>query len=177
MPNKRFCTYLFLLFVLSLIINDPATARASGGAVAKQDEPVWVVPSHIQLSPMMVPVTSKYTGMAVVSMFIQVTDKKFVGDICRRLPRIRDAVLTTLSRNPIPVKRKQLQLTEVQKMLQKPIDTALGGGMIRTVHIVQGALQMSGGSLSRLPFSSNGCKTIRQKEAAALKAKQKEQGH
>jgi len=175
MSQKLTFTCISLILALSIVVLIPAQASGSTEKSPIEDEPEWVVPSHIQLSPMMVPIISKKTSTAVVSMFIQVTSKEHVGDVCRRLPRIRDAILRTLSRSPIPVHRNKLVLKDVSGRLTMPIDRALGGGMVHSVYVVPGALQMNTGSVSRLPFASNGCKTIRKKQAEAIKAKQKAQ--
>jgi len=152
----------------------PTSSVAASEKKKMKDEAAWVVPTHIQLSPMMVPVEGRRS--APVTIYLEAADKKFVGNICNYVPRIRDAMLRVLSRNPIQVKRRKLVLDGLSRTLLSPMNRAIGNKIIgdhqiKEVYIVAGAVQMGGGSISRLPFARiNGCQSIRQAEAARMKA-------
>ena len=139
-----------------------------------KDEAAWIVPSHIQLSPLMIPVEGRRS--APVTIYLESADKKFVGNICNYVPRIRDTILRVLSRNPVQVKRQKLVLEGLPQQLLSPMNRAIGNKIIgerqiKEIFIVAGAVRMGGGSISRLPFARiNGCHSIRQAEAARMKA-------
>jgi len=146
-----------------------------------KDEAAWIVPTHIQLQPIMVPVEGRRA--APVTFFLEAVNKKFVGNICNYVPRIRDAVLIELSRNPIPIVRRKLVLKNVARRLLNPMNRAIGNKIIgkrqiKEIYIVAGAVRMGGGSISRLPFARiNGCQSIRQAEAARIKAEAAKKQH
>jgi len=152
---------------------------SNGTAFAKEkknikDEAAWIVPSHIQLAPIMVPVEGRRS--APVTMYLEARNKKFVGNICNYVPRLRDAIFKELSRHPVRVSRKKLVLKGVPRRLLAPMNRAIGNqdigrNQIKQIFVVAGATKMGGGSISRLPFAQiNGCHSVRRAEAARVKA-------
>lgn len=149
---------------------------AAGAAEKKEvkDEAAWIVPTHIQLNPIMVPVTGRRS--APVTIYIEASNKEDVGNICNYVPRLLDAIFKVLSRNPVPVRRSRLVLSDVPAQLLQPMNMAIGSNedgknQIKEIFVVAGAVRMGGGSISRLPFARiNGCHSIRQAEAARMKA-------
>lgn len=155
------------------IILFTALPAAAGAAAKKTPEPAWVVPSHIQLMPMMVPVRARSQRSAPLTVYLEVREKTYVGLICNQVPRLRDAMLQVLSRRPIPVQKRRMVLGDLPARLLGPMNSALGRPMIRTLYLVPGVVRMGGGSLAKLPFARiNGCKTIKEKEAERLKREQ-----
>lgn len=142
-------------------------------AAAKPDEAAWIVPSHIQMAPFMMPVAGRRT--APVTLYLKARSKKFVGNICNYVPRMRSAILEVMTREPVPVKRRKLILDGVSRRLLNPMnavirDNSFGKKQIAKIYIVVGARKMGGGTVSRLPFASiNGCQSIRRAEAARIK--------
>jgi hypothetical protein len=139
-----------------------------------KDEAAWVVPTHIQLNPIMVPVTGRRA--APVTLYIEASNKEYVGNICDNVPRLLDAIFKVLTRDPVPVLRRRLILGDVPGQLLLPMNEAIGNNpsgikQIKEIFVVAGAVRMGGGSITRLPFARiNGCRSIRQAEAERMKA-------
>ena len=161
-----------------------AWSSGSAAAGAKKDKPKkeqslrekYAMPTHIQMRPMMVPIRHRYQSVLAISMFLEAKDRRKVGAICKKVPRVRDAVLRVLSREPIQTRRGKLVLDGVATRLIGPINKSLRDTGIKTLHIEPGAIRLANqGGLSRLPFATiNGCKGIKKIELEILKAQQKE---
>ncbi len=167
--TRRFA--IAAVFVTGLVT---LAASVTASENKPKDEAAWIVPTHIQLSPLMVPVAGRRS--APITIYLEAADKKFVGNICNYVPRVRDAILKVLSRNPVPVRKRKLILSGLARQLLNPMNKVIGNKIIgdrqiKEVYIVAGAVRMGGGSISRLPFAQiNGCQSIRQAEAARMKA-------
>jgi flagellar basal body-associated protein FliL len=169
------------LSVSILILSIGHSVDAAEKKKKVKDEASWIVPTHIQLNPLMVPVKGRRT--APITIYIEAADKKFVGNICNYVPRMRDAVLTVLSRKPIRVKGRKLILKGLPRQLLGPMNKSIGNKVIgkrqiKDVYVVAGAVRMGGGSISRLPFARiNGCQSVRRAEADRMKAKAAQKEH
>ncbi len=141
----------------------------------------FALPSHIQLSPMMVPINHPHTSTSVITVFLEPVRREHVGKICGNVPRIRDAILRMLSRNPIPTRSNKMQLDGLAERFIPRINKVLKTEKIRDVHIEPGMVNLGrGGGIARLPFATvNGCRGIKQIEeklkAAAEKAKKEKE--
>lgn len=135
----------------------------------------YALPTHIQMLPMMVPIRHRYQSVSPISLFLEADRREEVGAICRKVPRIRDAILQVLSRRPIPTQRGRLVLSGLDGRLIGPINAVLGETGIKSIHIEPGAIALATkGGISRLPFASiNGCKGIKEIELERVKAEQK----
>lgn len=172
------------LVVMALLTVLGAGALAPSGLVAAEKKDGkkmslrerFALPSHIQMRPMMVPIVHPYQSVTAITMFLEADVRKEVGAICRQVPRIRDAVLSVLSRKPIPTRRGRLVLTGVADQILDPINRSLVVAKIRSIHIEAGLIRLSGSGsgISRLPFATiNGCKGIKEIELELLKEQQK----
>ena len=165
--------FFLTAMVLGILLNSAGNNANAEEKKPLKDEAYWIVPTHIQLSPLMVPVAGRRT--APVTIYLEAANKKYVGNICNNVPRIRDAIYQELSRNPVPVVQQKLVLKDIPHRIKGPMNAAIGGRQIKEVFVVSGAVKMEGGGISRLPFARiNGCQSIRQAEAARMKAKAKE---
>jgi hypothetical protein len=63
----------------------------------------YTTPTHVQLKPIFAPVQSG-RGTTPITAFLESYDKDWIGAICWRNPRIRDAVLMVLFQNPCAAK-------------------------------------------------------------------------
>ena len=90
------------------------------------------------------------------------------------MPRVRDAILTVLSREPIPVKGRKVVLDGVNERILSPINKAVGRTYIKKIHITPRPLRMGEAKVKRKPFAViAGCENILRSEKArdeALKA-------
>jgi len=145
--------------------------------VAKEDseaDEVWVLPTHIQLVPMMVPVEGRRT--APVTLYLAAANKKFVVNICNYAPRIRDVILKELSRNPVRVKSRRLILSRLPNQLLSPVNRVIGNKIIgkhqiKKVFAFAGNLKMGESSVLKLPFARvDGCQNILRSDLEREKA-------
>jgi len=162
------------LLVIGHLVTGLGHSVAAAKSEKQKDEAAWIVPTHIQLAPVMIPVEGRRS--APVTFYLEARDKKFVGNICNYIPRIRDAIFKHLSRHPVPVSHRKLILKNIPQRLINPMNQSIGNQIIgnhqiKEVYIVAGAVRMGGGSISRLPFARiNGCQSIRRAEAERMKA-------
>lgn len=136
----------------------------------------YALPTHVQLTPMMVPIRHSYQTISAITLFLEPVRREDVGAVCRNVPRIRDAVLLILSRNPIPTARNKLVLDGVGESLIGGINEALDTEKIKGIHVEAGMVNLagSGGGISRLPFATiNGCRGIKEIEEKLKAAKEK----
>jgi len=180
--SARTATRAVFSGLLLISLNNPALASS---AKKKENSNTggneWVMPTHIQLVPMMVPVEGRRT--APITLYLAATNKKFVVNICNYAPRIRDAVLNELSRSPVHVKGRKLDLRGVPDKLLKQMNRVVGNKVIgrhqiKKIYVVAGNVRMGAGKISRVPAARiDGCENIlrsdleREKAEAAKKAK------
>lgn len=151
----------------------------SVSAAAKKEQSLrekFALPSHIQMSPMMVPITHRYQSTSAITIFLEPEKREDVGKICNQVPRIRDAVLRMLSRNPIPTRRNKLVLDGLAEKFVPNINKVLRFGKVRDAHVEAGMVNLAGksGGISRLPFATiNGCRGIKEMEQKIKEAQEK----
>lgn len=150
---------------ICLAIFFPVAAVAVEGEQEKQQG----LPSHIQLKPIMVPITGARQHFAPITVFIHATSKKYIQKICFYRPRIVDAVLQVLSRHPIRVIRRKLDLENFPAQVLAPINKALGAEIVWAVFVVPGAVSM-GYNNGLFNFTASSCKIINENEAHRKKA-------
>jgi len=112
---------------------------------------------------------------------LTIRDNGLVGKVCKKGPRIADALLRSWYKSAIPrdylyERRRRSGKTKVDYR-RTPQQRKLDSKYIRIVNkaikmkdqvagiiVVKGAISMGGGSISRLPFSSvNGCDELEEK--------------
>jgi hypothetical protein len=139
----------------------------------------FALPSHIQLSPMMVPIIHSYQRSSVITVFLEPVQRENVGKICANVPRIRDVIMRILSRDPIPTARNKLVLDgDLAVRFTAGINGVLDEEKIKDVHIEPGIVNIAGqqGGISRLPFATiNGCSGIKELEAKLKAAEEKKE--
>jgi len=159
----------FGLLIFSLLAPSTALAKAK-----KEDDKAWVLPTHIQLVPMMVPVEGRRT--APITLYLAAANKKFVVNICNYAPRIRDVVLKELSRKPVHVKGRRLVLTKLPNQLLSPVNRVIGNKIIgkrqvKKVFAFAGNLRMGDGAVLKLPRARiDGCQNILRSDLEREKA-------
>ncbi len=161
----------FLIFA-SVIYHGPS--EAAGHKKPVKDDPLsWVPPTHVQMIPMMVP--AGRTTVAV-TFVLEATKRKRTEGICKRMPRIRDAILRVLSREPIPVKSRRLVTKGVNARILLPINKAVGRTYIKKIYVTPGVVKMGKATVKRKPYAViDGCENILRSEKArdqAIKAAQ-----
>lgn len=144
-----------------------ATVIMSGGSNDKMTksctQELWekyTTPTHVQLKPIFAPVQSG-RGTTPITVFLKSYDKDWIGAICRRNPRIRDAILMVLFQNPLRRQSEGYNVNSLAAQIVTPINQALGRNYIKSAYVVEGAKQISTGSVSRLPFNASGCKGVK----------------
>ena len=183
---KRWQMGIFVIFTLMFAVGGVAfhgVPSALAAAEKKEGKKMslrerFALPSHVQMQPMMVPIRHPHQSVSAITLFLEAEIRKEVGAICRQVPRIRDAVLTVLSREPIPTRRGRLVLAGVAEKILDPINRSLVQSKIRSIHVEAGlvALSGSGSGISRLPFATiNGCKGIKEIELALVKQQKKKE--
>ena len=165
------------LCIPGVLFSAEAFAERDGGAA----ESSWKMPTHIQLAPIMVPLEGRRSAPA--TFYLKPKSKKFVVNICKFEPRIRDAVFSNLSRYPVPVKKRRMVLKNVPKQLLKLVNNAVGNKKIgkrqvNKIYVYPGASQFKTGADARFPGGFvDGCQNVLRSEKerkAAEEAKKKE---
>jgi flagellar basal body-associated protein FliL len=160
----KYSWVLVIGMVLSITIGGTASA-----AEKKKEAQEWVQPTHVHMIPMMVPVGNTAAPMTFI---FEPVKKKQVEDICERMPRIRDALLRTFSRKPIPVKNRKIILKGVDKRILKPINKAVGERFVKKVHLFRGVVRLGQGKIKRNHFAViEGCENILRSEREREQAK------
>jgi flagellar basal body-associated protein FliL len=170
--NINFSTAILLTGVAVFFYATQALA-ASGEKSAKDDPLNWVPPTHVQMLPMMVPAGN--TTVAVTFVLEAIKRKRTEG-ICKRMPIVRDAILRTLSREPIPVKRRRLVTDGIDNLILDPINRAIKRNYVKKIYVMPGAIKMGEAKVKHKAYAViDGCLNILRSEKAraqALKAAQ-----
>ena len=137
--------------------------NTSAAAGAKKKGPLaWKPPSHVHMRAMMVPVERT---MAPVTFYLEAVKPKRSEAICKRMPRIRDAILQALSRQPIRARKRRFVLKGVDIRLLRPTNKAVGKKYIRKIFITAGAVQVGAGKIKQRPYAMiDGCDNILRSE-------------
>lgn len=159
---RRVVVFVALLAALiPLLALAPSVGAAPTGEKKATPLDFSVLPSHVQLAPINVPIGNGYPTRTLVTVYLGPHNREKIGLLCRMAPRVNDAVLSALSREPVPVKDRKLIVTGVGPRLVGPINAALGESLIKEVHVLPGAAGAQGGVLAKLPFgNAGGCKGI-----------------
>ncbi len=158
----------FILVFAIMIVSGSAHA----GGSKKKDPKEWVQPTHIQMSPMMLP--AGHTNVPI-TFFLEAKKPKLVEDICKKIPRVRDAVLLTISRKPITVRKNRLVLKGLDRRIFGPVNRAIGRKYVQKIFVAKGAVRLGTGKIKQRPFAVIGdCVNIlrssREREQAARAA-------
>ncbi|MBT6093373.1 MAG: hypothetical protein HOH04_00725 [Rhodospirillaceae bacterium] len=161
----------FILLFAAFIAGDSAHA----GGSKKKDPKDWVQPTHIQMQPMML--RAGHTNVPI-TFFLEAGKPEQVEDICKHMPRVRDAVLLTVSRKPITVRKNRLVLKGLDRRIFGPVNRAVGRKFVRKIFVAKGAVRMGTGKIKQRPFAVIGdCVNIlrssREREQAARAAANK----
>ena len=123
--------------------------RAEARARALVKEPI-----HLRLSTMEVPVGRGGQRFEAVTVVLDVAGETDVETVCIYSPRIRDAVLQILSKDPIPLSGNRLSLDRLPERLLAPINRALGVNIVSSVLVRAGEVADKRGAVVGLPFAS-----------------------
>lgn len=159
-------------WIILLVAIGTALAADDALAGAKKDPPPWVPPTHIQMLPMMLPAGGTRVP---ITFYLEATEPEKAEAICKHMPRVRDAVLLAVSRQPIPVKNRRLILKGLDQRMLKPINRAVGKPLVKRVFVAKGVVQMGTGKIKYRPFAViDGCVNVlrseREREQAARAA-------
>ena len=103
--------------------------------------------------------------MAPITLFIEAVNKDHIQKIYQYRPLIVDAILQVLSRQPIPVIRRKLDLRNLPAQVLAQINRALGAEIVWAVYVVPGA-NAKGNNTDLFRVSSSSCKIIKDKATA-----------
>ena len=118
-----------MVLVLTALLFAVPSARAGEGSFS------------IQMFPFSVPVVREdgRTVRASIATFLDIRQEDDADTVCRREPRIRDAVNQVLFAHPITVVNRQLDLTTVNGLLHEAITAAVETDVVVAVHVARGA--------------------------------------
>ena len=145
----------YAIFLIIVVNTTPVSAQE------KEPEQIKRA-THIQMVPMMIPAGNTAAPMTFI---LEAKKKKQVEAICERMPRIRDAVLSVLSRNPIAVRKRRIILNGVAERILPSMNRAVGKPYIRKVYIYRGAIRLGERKIkSRRNAVIDGCVNILRSE-------------
>ena len=187
---KRIGMTLAALAALAILAGGPvSTVDAASGASVQKKRTFGLRKKgrgHIQLKAMIAPVKvsrkSKRVKNTSVTVVLTVRDNFKVGKICKKGPRITDALLGRWYKYPIPrdylYERKDrsgktkvdYRRTPDQKKLDKKLLRVVNKAIkmkdeVSGILVIKGTFKSGGGSIMKLPFSSvNGCDELQEEE-------------
>lgn len=168
---------VFLATLVPLLALVPSAGAAPTGERKAAPIDFSVLPSHVQLAPINVPIGNGYPTRTLVTVYLGPHDREKIGLLCRMSPRVNDTVLSVLSREPVPVRDRKLVVTDVGRRLLGPINAALGESLVKEVHVLPGAAGAQGGVVAKLPFgNAGGCKGINDMLERLERQRQQEAG-
>jgi hypothetical protein len=123
---------------------------------AKAGDVVGVAPQAalVQFRSFMAPIAQpgKKPGMKAVTVIVEVRQSD-ADNVCSSLPRIRDAVLVELFREPIAVGQGTgMDVRPVEVRLLQPVNRALGNAVVRRVYVIPGSEHTAEATAARLPY-------------------------
>lgn len=147
----------FLAFLPSL----PDRAAAGEAVVPSQ-------PTLVQFRSFMAPISqpgAKKPCLKAVTVIVEIGELD-AENVCFSLPRIRDAVLVELFRQPITLDGQAgMDVQPVEARLLDPVNRALGNVAIRRVYLLPGTEQSAGAAAARLPYPVMGCRPPKNRKA------------
>lgn len=166
LPPIKYTPVLTFLFGINFFLFGIVTN--SWAAEPKADPLKWEPPTHIQMVPMMVPVGRTNVS---VTFILEATQRERTEVICKRIPRVRDAILRVLSREPIAVRKRKIVLDGVDQRILHPVNKAVGRSYIKKIYITPRPVQMGKGVVERKPYAViAGCDNILRSEKARAQA-------
>ena len=153
---------LALGFGLFTLIPLMASAESTVG-------PASTSASVLQLKYFLAAVKSKpgslLTTQRMMTPFIVPFDASLKVGICKRLPRVTEALVQYFLKNPAPVDRRLkvdiAALEKEKKTMAAYVNRAIGARAVSAVYIIEGGKTMSTGTASRFPgASANACGEI-----------------
>lgn len=148
----------FPALLLALLAPNPAAAGNPGQANGLRESPKPPVASRpaapvlVQLLPLMAPTRSR-AGVVPVTPFVGIKAEMESSAICGRVPRIRDAIVSTLHNHPIPLADGVPDLTDAAGPLKASLAAVVEGDVVVEVRLMEGSLRMGQGVESLLPFA------------------------
>ncbi len=143
---------------------------------AKEDEKkeAWVPPLRIMMPEFEVPVAKKYPPTVPLTVILQAKNIDYLGPICKKMPRIRDAIVMAMYSPKIDSKDGKLVLNGVDKRFLKAVNRSLGKRYVHSIVLVDGSVKALSGGINSLPFAvARGCRAIEEWETEKV-AKEKE---
>ena len=104
--------------------------------------------SRVRLSAFSVPVMTRRgkKTSAFLAAVLDISDPAAIGDICRMSPRIKDALMVSLYKQPIKVVGpSKFDAAGAKKQLIRAANSALGGDVVTGVEFVPELLRQIGG--------------------------------
>ena len=159
--RSRFRALVFFLPTLLFSLTAPLSVAAQPAEKKTAAIDFATLPSHVQFNPITVPIANANPTRSMVTLYLGPHDREKIGYLCRMAPRINDAVLSALSREPIPIKDRRLATMDVGPRLLEHINAAIGEKLVKEVHVLPGPPQAERGTFAKLPFgNAGGCKGI-----------------
>lgn len=91
--------------------------------------------------------------LRAVTVIVEV-DETEIEDVCTYMPRVRDAVLVELFRQPIVVDVEAGMMVEtLEAQLVEPLNRALGKETVRRVYLIPGSEAVAEEIAARLPLN------------------------
>jgi hypothetical protein len=147
---------------LALALSLPDRA-AAGDVVASP--PSALVQFRSFMAPITQPGRARKPGLKAVTVIVEIGESE-AENVCSNLPRIRDAVLVELFRQPIALDRQTgMDTKPVEARLLEPVNRVLGNAAIRRIYVLPGTEQAAGAAAARLPYPVMGCRPPRNRKA------------
>ncbi len=117
------------------------------------------------MAPISQPGSAKKPCLKAVTVIVEIGESD-AKNVCFNLPRIRDAVLVELFRQPIMlVGKTDMDVQPVEARLLDPVNRALGNAPIRRIYVLPGTEQSAGAAAARLPYPVMGCRPPKNRKA------------
>ena len=106
-------------------------------------------------------ISGQPAGSRPVTMFIDVANKRYADYVCAVAPRIRDAVLVELTREPLYLTPEgEMPVQQLAERLKPVISKAIEHDLILNLGIVDGTVKMAVGVAAKLPSAQTGCARV-----------------
>lgn len=138
--------------------------EAAAGEVVAPPQPA-LVQFRSFMAPISQPGSAKKPGLKAVTVIVEIGESD-AENVCFNLPRIRDAVLVELFRQPIMLDGQSgMDVQPVGARLLDPVNRALGNAPIRRIYVLPGTEQSAGAAAARLPYPVMGCRPPKNRKA------------
>jgi len=131
----RFLAAISALLVIALSLAPPP--------LSAQEKSVF-----LQIKPLAMPaVTDKgYRGRMTMTPYVEVAGAESVQRLCGRLPRLMDSILVAFEEQPVRLADPAGDMAARQDALKEIVDTAIGTGVFRAIHLVTGSVNRGDGT-------------------------------